>query len=174
MNRGHVFKNRLLIVFFWAGAHPFVSQQRSQDLNLWPWPLCRCSPQRGLQAQAACFSVISALWVNREKKRKTGTSWPAAERPTPVSLHNCKGLWDIVTFYCLCLNHLFILCAFLPRTLFPFYPFLLFLPFSTSCFPLSQPSFTYFPFRRLFLSFFSLHLSVPHLLILAVIPRFLS
>ena len=76
--------------------------------------------------------------------------------------HNCKGLWEIGTFYCFCSNHLFIClpfspsCPYSPLFFFVSHPFHLpsFLPFnvflSLPVLLVSLPSFipylNYFPF----------------------------
>lgn len=151
-----------------------------------PWvPGCRL----GLPA-----AVLSLLWVNTEKKKRNGNIVTRSAE-TKVLLariilwaltHNCKGLWEIGTFHCFCSNHLFICLPFSPSC--PHSPFCLSSLSSPICSffsrsPLSSsspaPSFTpylnYFPFWLLSPCPSLLpSIRLSHLLILTVIPRFLS
>ena len=142
-------------------------------------------------------AVLSRLWVNAGKKKRNGNIVTRSAE-TKVLLariilwaltHNCKGLWEIGTFHCFCSNHLFICLPFSPSC-----------PYSSFCLSsLSSPICSFFsrsslsscsPLRPchpslpiLIISHFDFSLRVPlfllfirlsHLLILTVIPRFLS
>lgn len=128
-------------------------------------------------------ALLSLLWVNTGKRRNGNIMTRSAETKVLLACitlwaltHNCKGLWEIGTFYCFCSNHLFIYPPFSPSCPYSYFVFhsshlpsflfhfLLFLPVLLVSHPSLTPYLNHFPFPLLSVSLSSLHLSLspPH------------
>lgn len=108
--------NITLIVFLW-GCYPvlvivLLSAARriwTFDLDLW----AAVTLGSRLQAQPARCSVISALSEQRKKKKWEHCDQQRCDQSLigsycSVGTYNCKGLWEMGTFYCFSSNHLLI------------------------------------------------------------------
>lgn len=148
----------MTLIVFLRGSNPSLlillpsaaRRIRTRDLDLW----AAVAPSSRLQGQAACCPVISAEWTHGKRRNGDIVTRSAGTKVLPARIvlwaltYNCKGLWEIGTYYCFCFDRLFICPRVLTR-LFVSQPFSLF-------FLVSHPSFTpylnYFPFPLLSVS----------------------
>lgn len=108
--------NITLIVFLWGCYPALVIVLHSTALRIWTFDLdlwAAVTPSSWLQAQPACCSVISALSAQSKEKKWEHCDQQHSHQSLigsycSVGTYNCKGLWEIGTFYCFCSNHLLI------------------------------------------------------------------
>lgn len=108
--------NITLIVFLWGCYPALVIVLHSTALRIWTFDLdlwAAVTPSSWLQAQPACCSVISALSAQSKEKKWEHCDQQHSHQSLigsycSVGTYNCKGLWEIGTFYCFCSNRLLI------------------------------------------------------------------